>query len=562
MPTRRVSVQISSSAVRMAEVTVGHGRPELVRLGQVALPPRAVIDGVILDLPAVRVALERCVKEGGFSPGDVHVGIAGLRAITRELEMPLVPDSEIDAAVRLQALDVIPFAIDRALISARPLEETIGANGMPERRVLVAAAHRDLVDPLVKIVTDAGLTPISVEPTSSAMIRALFDPQTAVEGPEAIVAVGGGLTKVAVHENGVPHFVRTIAEGGDAVTAAIAGAIDLPLADAEAAKRNLDESAPHIRVALGAARDASMSLINELRSSIDYYASLTGRSPVRRVVLTGGGSRLSGFAELLQQQLRLPVLQGSVLSRIDCSRLHLPPEEIARLDPAMAVVVGLALPGPKDVKELDLLPPEVVLGRKRERLERSVVLVGGVIVVAMVGLGALRFLKVHNAESQVAGLQGQIEAINVQIPRYDKVQQERSTILGLAAISSPIVNDEVYWPGVLAALTSATPPGGVIGSFSATAVPRPAAAAPTSMAPVAVAPSATQIASLSVSLSAESGYPYFRSWYYSVSGSGTLTVNGFTGISQVATRQISYSATVGVTGEVTSPRAKEFQVPR
>jgi type IV pilus assembly protein PilM len=544
----------------MAEVTVGHGRPELVRLGQVALPPRAVIDGVILDLPAVRVALERCVKEGGFSPGDVHVGIAGLRAITRELEMPLVPDSEIDAAVRLQALDVIPFAIDRALISARPLEETIGANGMPERRVLVAAAHRDLVDPLVKIVTDAGLTPISVEPTSSAMIRALFDPQTAVEGPEAIVAVGGGLTKVAVHENGVPHFVRTIAEGGDAVTAAIAGAIDLPLADAEAAKRNLDESAPHIRVALGAARDASMSLINELRSSIDYYASLTGRSPVRRVVLTGGGSRLSGFAELLQQQLRLPVVQGSVLNRIDCSRLHLPPEEIARLDPAVAVVVGLALPGPKDVKELDLLPPEVVLGRKRERLERSVVLVGLVLVVAMVGLGALRFLKVHNAENNVASLQGQITGINAQIPRYNKVQQEHSIILNLAAISNPIVNEEVYWPGVLAALTSATPPGGVISSFAAGAVPRPAAATPTSTAPVA--PSATQIASLSLSLSAESGYPYFRSWYYSINGSGTLTVNGFTGISQVATRQIGYSATVGVTAEVTSPRAKEFQVPR
>ena len=67
--------------------------------------------------------------------------------------MPLVPDSEIDSAVRLQALDIIPFAIDRALISARPLEETIGENGMPERRVLVAAAHRDLVDPLVEVVS-------------------------------------------------------------------------------------------------------------------------------------------------------------------------------------------------------------------------------------------------------------------------------------------------------------------------------------------------------------------------------------------------------------------------
>ena len=400
MPTRRVSVQISSSAVRMAEVVVGHGRPELVRLGQVGLPPRAVIDGVILDLPAVRVAVERCVKEGGFSPGDVHVGIAGLRAITRELGMPVVPDSEIDAAVRLQALDVIPFAIDKALISARPLEETIGLNGMPERRVLVAAAHRDLVDPLVEIITAAGLTPVSVEPTSSAMIRALYDPQTAVEGPEAIVAIGGGLTKVAVHEKGVPHFVRTIAEGGDAVTAAIAGALDLPVADAEAIKRNLDDSAPHIRVAVGAARDASMSLINELRSSIDYYASLTGRSPIRRVVLTGGGSRLSGFAELLQQQLRLPVVQGSALGRIDCSRLHLPPDELARLDPAVAVVVGLALPGSKDVKELDLLPPEVVLGRRRKQLERSFVVVGILLVLVMVAFGALRFLKVHNAENR------------------------------------------------------------------------------------------------------------------------------------------------------------------
>ncbi len=544
----------------MAEVVVGRGRPELLRLGQVSLPPRAVIDGVILDHGAVRSALERCIKDGGFSPGDVHLGIAGLRAITRELEMPLVPDSEIDAAVRLQALDVIPFAIDRALISARPLEETVGSGGMPERRVLVAAAHRDLVDPLVEIVTAAGLTPVSIEPTSSAMIRALFDPETAIAGPEAIVAVGAGLTKVAVHENGVPHFVRTIAEGGDAVTAAIAGALDLPVADAEAIKQNLDGSVPHVHVALGAARDASMSLIGELRSSIDYYATLTGRSPVRRVVVTGGGSRLSGFVEQLQQQLRLPVVQGSVLSRVDCSRLRLPPEEIGRLDPAIAVVVGLAMPGSKDVKELDLLPPEVILGRKRRRLERSLVVVGIVLVLAMAGLGVLRFLKVRSAENQVASLQGQIVDINAQIPKYNKVEQEHATILGLQAVSTPIVTDEVYWPGVLTALAKATPRGGTIGSFAANTVPR-SVPTPTAGTP-ALTPSEIQIATVSISLSSPTGYTYFRSWYYSINGSGKLTVNGFSGITQVGTKQVTYTAIVGVTAEVTSIRYNKFQVPK
>ncbi len=558
MVTRRVSVQISSSAVRMAEVTTaGRGRPELLRLGQVALPPRAVIDGVILDVVAVRVAVERCVKEGGFSPGEVHLGIAGLRAITREVEMPLVPDSEIDAAVRLQALDVIPFAIDKALISARALEESVGPNGLPVRRVLVAAAHRDLVDPLIQIVTAAGLTPVSIEPTSSAMIRALFDPETAIDGPEAIVAVGAGLTKVAVHENGVPHFVRTIAEGGDLVTQAIAGALGLPVADAEAIKLNLDEAAPYSRAALGAAREASMSLIGELRSSIDYYATLTGRSPVRRVVVTGGGSRLTGFVELLQQQLRLPVVQGSALSRVDCSRLHLPAQEIDRLDAAVAVVVGLALPGSKDVKELDLLPPEVVLGRKRKRLERACVIVGIIIVLAMAGLGVLRFLKVHNAENQVASLQVQITNLRIQIPRYDKVEQERALILSLQTISTPIVTNEVYWPGVITALAKATPAGGTIGSFTASTVPP---SVPTAGAP-ALTPSEIQTATVNISLTSPTGYTYFRSWYYSVNGSGKLTVNAFSGITQVATKHVTFTSTVGVTAEVTSPRANEFKVP-
>ena len=280
MATRRVSVEISNSAVRMAEVVVGGGRPELVSLGQVGLPPRAVVDGVILDIVSVRAALERCVKEGGFSAGDVYLGIAGLRAITRELEMPLVPDSEIDAAVRLQALDVIPFAIDKALISARPLEETVGLNGMAERRVLIAAAHRDLVDPLVEVVTAAGLTPVSVEPTSSAMIRALFDPATGTEGPEAIISIGAGLTTVAVHENGVPHFVRTIAEGGDAVTSAIAGALDLPVADAEVTKRNLDQSAPHIRVALDG-RTRGLNVVDRRTAKLGRLLRDTDRAEPR-----------------------------------------------------------------------------------------------------------------------------------------------------------------------------------------------------------------------------------------------------------------------------------------
>src|SRR5271163_1813263 len=98
--SRRVGLEISNSAVRVAEISFSGGRAKLINLGQVRLPPRAVVDGAIADVPAVSGAIQKCLSEGNFSAKEVHLGIAGLRAITRELDMPRVPDSELDAAVR------------------------------------------------------------------------------------------------------------------------------------------------------------------------------------------------------------------------------------------------------------------------------------------------------------------------------------------------------------------------------------------------------------------------------------------------------------------------------
>ncbi len=73
-----------------------------------------------------------------------------------------------------------------------------------------------------------------VDLVSSALVRALVDPATMSDSPEAIVSVGAGLTVVVVHQHGRPQFVRTVGIGGNATTAAVASALDLPLADAEA----------------------------------------------------------------------------------------------------------------------------------------------------------------------------------------------------------------------------------------------------------------------------------------------------------------------------------------
>jgi type IV pilus assembly protein PilM len=569
--SKRVGLEISNSAVRIAEVTFSGGRAKLVNLGQVRLPARAVVDGAIADIPAVTGAIQKCLSEGNFSAKDVHLGIAGLRAITRELDMPHVPDNELDSAVRLQALDVIPFPVDKTVMSARPLEELTGPDGSPIRRVLLAAAHRDLVDPLLEAVEAAGLNAVSIDLTSTALIRSLFDPATTMDGPEAIVAIGAGLTTVVVHEAGVPHFVRTIAEGGDTITAAIAGALDLPIDDAETTKRNLDQSGPHIRAAATAANEAATSLIAEIRSSIEYYSTLPGRSEIRRVTLTGGGSRLSGLLERLQQNLRAQVLRGSALLRVET---NLTPEEITNRDPLCAVVIGLALPEPAGVKSLDLMPPEIIQKRKRARADRILIGVAALILLAMVGGGVLRYLSVHKAENNVAALQTQILTTKQQITKFDVAQQKYTEVTADETLLTPIVTDEVNWPAVLTKLTAYTPGGGAITSFVGTNAPATVATTSTTGSKAAAPPrSETTISTIAVGVSATKGcviakggqvpncaYAYFELLNSQLTKSNALQLVSWSTFTEGKGGVVTFSATLGVLGTIPSSRATRFEV--
>ena len=74
-------------------------------------------------------------------------------------------------------------------------------------------------------------------------------------------------------------------------------------------------------------------LVGEIRNSIQYFASLPGRAPISRVLLTGGGSRVTGLVETLQSQVRIPVQVVSALSRLDLRKLDQKPEQLATIDP-------------------------------------------------------------------------------------------------------------------------------------------------------------------------------------------------------------------------------------
>lgn len=464
-----VGLDIGTSAVRAAELDVGHARPVLHTYGQVGLPPGSLVDGEIRDVSAVAETISKLWKNGQFSANSVIVGIAGLRAITRELDLPFVPDSEVDSAVRFQSEEVIPFPPDQTILSSQVLADYTSPEGNKMRRVLVAAAHADLVNAAIEAVEKAGLSVAGVDLISSALVRAVGS-QDASDQPEAVVSVGAGLTVVVIHQQGRPQFVRTIGSGGNATTAAVSAALDVPIADAEGVKRRIGESLSQMQAAERAAQATMNDLVGEIKNSIQYFASLPGRLPVSRVLLTGGGSQLHGLLPMLESQVHLPVLTVSPLTRLDTSRLDLSEEQAAEVGPVLTTPIGLALPEPdKAVKKFNLIPPEVASRMRMKKIQERTIFACAAVLILLALFGAWKFYQVHKAQNDVSALQQNIASLNAQVPKYDTVVAAQNAYTQGVARRASVLNSAVDWPVALANLISITPSNAKVLTFSGTA---------------------------------------------------------------------------------------------
>jgi type IV pilus assembly protein PilM len=550
-----VGLDIGTSAVRAAELDVSHAKPVLLTYGQVGLPLGSIVDGEIRDSTAVTEAIKKLWKNGQFSSSTVVVGIAGLRAITREIDLPYVPDNEVDSAVRFQSEEVIPFPPEQTILSSQVLSDYTSPDGDKMRRVLVAAAHADLVSGVIDAVERAGLGVEGVDLISSALVRAIGG-QEATEQPEAIVSVGAGLTVVVIHQQGRPQFVRTVGAGGNATTAAISAALDVPINDAEAVKRKMGENSPQMQAASRASMASMQDLVSEIKNSVQYFASLPGRLPVGRVLVTGGGTDLEGFVSILEEQVGLPVLRVSPLDRVDHSKLGLTDEQAAEVGPVLASPIGLALPEPdKSVKKFNLIPPEVAHRMRLKRIQERTLLACAAVLVLLLGFGAWKLYKVHSTENSVNALQGNIASLNAQVPKYDLVVAANNAYTAGLTRRNAVLSSAIDWPLAWSHLVTITPAGAQVQSFNGTTVASTpgsasssaASSSATTTATSSTAPTSTAIGTIQLSVVGPGpDLSISEAWINAIAGS-PFFANPLQGATTSQDNIISFPFTISVT---------------
>ena len=566
MAQRIVGLDIGTSAVRAVELTVAEGaRPVLEAFGQVGLPHGAIVDGEVKETSGVAQALRRLWQEGGFREKRVRIGVAGLRAITRELDMPSVPPEELDDAVRFRADDVVQFPMDRTAVSARVIAEYEDAEGAATIRVLVAAAHLNLINSLVAAVEGAGLQPVAIDLNTAALVRAIASEEATSEGgPEAIVSVGAGLTLVVVHQGGILQFVRTIDLGGDSITRSIASALDLPEPDAEAVKRRLGTGASLDQRISSATAQAVTELVDEIHNSVRFFSSQPGRAPVGRLLVTGGGAQTAGFLAELQRRSSVPVVAASPLSMTDTRGLPITPEQAATIDPTLSVPIGLALPD-RSGHSFNLLPPDVMQRSAEQRARRGFLVGAGTAIILVGGLTAWRLVAVDSAKGQVNKLKTSIAQIqSVQIPKYDKAVALKTEVTAEEKEPIPLVSNEVDWLVVLNQLSQFQPTDAVVADVTLDAVPptsAPTGASGTASTTGVSAPSATATIGTLTTTVTVPNLTSVTSWGQAMNSGVVLTDVLPSGSLSPQSTGVTFSATMSISGNARSQRLDQFEEP-
>jgi type IV pilus assembly protein PilM len=514
MARRLIGLDIGTNAVTVAEVRPGEP-PRLDMFGQVALGRETMREGEVADDAAVTEAVGRLRDEVGLKKAAVRLGLASPRVVVRQIEMPLMSREEFSSALQFQAAELIPIPLDDAVLDFAILgPASPGDGGEPRMQVLLAAVQEATVLRLVAAVEAGGLQVAAVDLVPLALIRSLARPARELAlvgagavvspngsaepgedvamadssvGAEGIVSFGGGVTAIAVHEIGVPRFVRVLGTGGRELTDAIANELALPPETAEALKRQLGEDAHEprhdelvARARTSIERPLSV-LLDEVRSSIDYYRNQPGSSPLLRIVATGGAAQLPGLTERLSALVGVPVEHARPRELVALGDIGFADDELPRLDPYLPAAVGLALGGAGVGTVIDLLPRTRRSAVSKQRLQVSpkMIAVGTAVVVALGGVTFLAHESLSHAKSQHAAVAAEITHVQAQLNTLQPILNRETQISALQANLHTLLASDVAWQTMINRITANMPAGVTLTSWGGQETPpAPVAAVP------------------------------------------------------------------------------------
>lgn len=359
-----LGIDLGAGNIKMVELRNEQGRPRLVTYGAYEVPHNQIVDNDWSKRrPEAVAALKEVLRQAKSQSKLVVSALPTFAVFSSLISIPPVGPKELANAIRLEAKKVVPRPIDEMILDWKEIQPSSDSADLKagggeddsglgkitntktgqQRKILITAAPKDLVDDYVAIFRDSSLRLVSLETEALALSRSLIgrDPSVLM-----VVDMGAKSTNLSIIEQGIPVVNRGVNFGGALVTQAISEKLGTTIPETEQWKRDMGYIQNRAVIS-----PAIREILDDVLHEIDYLFQLYRRqfssagssraSSIEKIVLAGGSCFVPGLPAYLAERLNVPVHIGDPWARI------VYPEDLspvlAELGPSMAVAVGLAM---------------------------------------------------------------------------------------------------------------------------------------------------------------------------------------------------------------------------
>src|SRR5690348_16771164 len=140
-----IGVDISSTAVKLLQLSQAGSRYRVEHYAVEPLPPNAVVEKNIVEVEAVGDAIRRALQRSGARTKHAAAAVAGSAVITKVIPMPAdLSDDDLEGQVQVEANQYIPYPIEEVSLDFEPIGPV---KDNPEmQQILLAASRTENVD--------------------------------------------------------------------------------------------------------------------------------------------------------------------------------------------------------------------------------------------------------------------------------------------------------------------------------------------------------------------------------------------------------------------------------
>jgi type IV pilus assembly protein PilM len=283
-----IGVDISSTAVKLLQLSRTGDRYRVEHYAVEPLPPNAVVEKNLVEVEAVGEAIRRAVARSGSRSKAAAAAVSGSSVITKVIPMPAdLDEDEIEAQVELEAVNYVPYPIEEVNLDFEVLGPMPGNGEMVQ--VLLAASRSENVEARASALELGGLAAkvidveaFAIENAFALMAGGLNVPR---DGLVALVDVGATMTTLNVLRGGRSIYTREQVFGGKQLTDEVMRRYSLSYEEAGLAKRQGGLPESYEIEVLDPFKEAMVQQVSRL---LQFFYAGSEFNRVDQVVLAGG----------------------------------------------------------------------------------------------------------------------------------------------------------------------------------------------------------------------------------------------------------------------------------